>query len=195
MDRRKVVGSRSDYKMKKMARLIAGQDRVLDLGWAEVPNPYLQNSEVIGLDRDQKTPPPNYSQTLVGDVMDLPQPFGPESFDAVSAGSIIEHLERPIDFLRQIRQTLKPGGLLVLSTPNPHYPLESLLTITLNRRYYYTPEHIYLFPQRWLVRMFEWAGFQNVRLFSGGLAIPFYKFIPFPRPWAYETIALGVKGT
>ena len=42
-------------------------------------------------------------------------------FDAIVAGEIIEHLENPGLFLRNMQRHLKPGGVLILSTPNPFY--------------------------------------------------------------------------
>jgi 2-polyprenyl-3-methyl-5-hydroxy-6-metoxy-1,4-benzoquinol methylase len=42
-------------------------------------------------------------------------------FDAIMAGEIIEHLESPGLFLRNMRRHLKPGGTLIISTPNPFY--------------------------------------------------------------------------
>ena len=41
-----------------------------------------------------------------------------KSFDVVTATEVIEHLENPRLFLRDINRVLKPGGLCVLSTPN-----------------------------------------------------------------------------
>lgn len=40
------------------------------------------------------------------------------SFDCVTATELIEHLENPRHFIRQCFEILRPGGLLVLSTPN-----------------------------------------------------------------------------
>ena len=46
-------------------------------------------------------------------------------YDAVLAGEVIEHV--PYDsleaFLTAIRAVLRPGGLFLLTTPNPHYLL------------------------------------------------------------------------
>jgi SAM-dependent methyltransferase len=41
-----------------------------------------------------------------------------ESADAILALEVIEHLENPRAFLRELARTLRPGGSLVLSTPN-----------------------------------------------------------------------------
>lgn len=40
------------------------------------------------------------------------------TFDVVAAQEIIEHLENPRHFLRQCRDLVRPGGLVLLSTPN-----------------------------------------------------------------------------
>lgn len=45
-------------------------------------------------------------------------PFADNSFDAVVAGEIIEHVPHPDLMLREIRRILTPSGRLVLSTPN-----------------------------------------------------------------------------
>lgn len=45
-------------------------------------------------------------------------PHDGESFDVVYAAEIIEHLHDPDFFLAEIHRVLKPGGVLVLSTPN-----------------------------------------------------------------------------
>lgn len=181
------------YRYRKMARLCAGHERLLDIGCARVANPYLRNPRIVGLDQRRVDPPENYAEMIVGDAADLPRPFAPASFDCVLAGELLEHLEDPIGFLRGCHATLRPRGVVVLSTPNPNSVMEQLLTITLSRRWFYAPAHVCLYPQRWLIRMLEIAGFESVELYSGGLPIPGLGLVPFPRPWCYQTIARATR--
>jgi SAM-dependent methyltransferase len=45
-------------------------------------------------------------------------PFRERSFNHVVMIEVIEHLENPFFVLREINRILKPGGILILSTPN-----------------------------------------------------------------------------
>lgn len=44
--------------------------------------------------------------------------YAPASFDVVTLDQVIEHVADPLLVLRGVHQVLKPGGMLVLSTPN-----------------------------------------------------------------------------
>jgi ubiquinone/menaquinone biosynthesis C-methylase UbiE len=47
-----------------------------------------------------------------------PLPYPDQSFDLVTATEVVEHLENPRFFIREIARILKPGGYVILSTPN-----------------------------------------------------------------------------
>lgn len=53
-------------------------------------------------------------------------PFPAEAFDVVFASWLLEHLERPLRTLGQIRRVLRPGGAFVFITPNGQHPLALL---------------------------------------------------------------------
>lgn len=55
------------------------------------------------------------------------------SFDAVLFGEVFEHLlNHPVGLLRQIHRVLKPGGALLLTTPNPS-TLSNAMRVLLDR--------------------------------------------------------------
>ncbi len=179
------------YRLKKMAKLSAFGGSLLDVGCCQLPNRFLSNASVTGVDIASCDVPENYSKFHHGELSDLARMD--ERYDAITAGEIIEHLERPLDFLRQCCFLLNDDGALVLSTPNPHSLFETLLNVTLNEKYFYTAEHVMLFPQRWLKRMLRIAGFSRVEMYSGGIPLPFVGLVPFPRPWCHQTIVRAWK--
>jgi 2-polyprenyl-3-methyl-5-hydroxy-6-metoxy-1,4-benzoquinol methylase len=71
----------------------------------------------VGADLDQE------AQTRLGKAfervnLDGPLPWLDQTFDAVFSTEGIEHLENHFSFLREMCRILKPGGFLVLTTPN-----------------------------------------------------------------------------
>jgi 2-polyprenyl-3-methyl-5-hydroxy-6-metoxy-1,4-benzoquinol methylase len=52
------------------------------------------------------------------DVDRSPLPFESSFFDLVYAGEIIEHVHDTVSLLREIQRVLRPGGTLLLTTPN-----------------------------------------------------------------------------
>lgn len=61
-------------------------------------------------------------------------PYAANSFDAVTALDVIEHLIDPPTFLKSVHQIMKPGGQLILSTPN-FRKLKNLLTLAAQGRF------------------------------------------------------------
>ena len=62
----------------------------------------------------QRYPSPNHVG-VVGDSYHLP--FRDNSFDAIIAAEIIEHLHDPKAFATELMRVVKPGGAVIISTP------------------------------------------------------------------------------
>ena len=49
--------------------------------------------------------------------IEKPLPFGDATFDAICFADVLEHLEQPVQVLRELRRVTKPGGVIIISTP------------------------------------------------------------------------------
>lgn len=93
----------------------------------------------------------------VGPLAEAPWDDG--FFDAVSLLNVIEHLTSPPQELGHIRRMLKPGGVLVVRTPN----LESVMARLLKNRWYHCIcEHLTVFTPSTLSRFLDRMGFDVV---------------------------------
>lgn len=107
-------------------------------------------------------------------------PFPEASFDVVTMWDLFEHLPAPPDALRKVRQLLKPGGLVLVNTPN-----ENSLIRILSRLLYrgsggmirgpidrlYHRYHVTYFGASSLARLFEKSGLELISMQTKG--IPF----------------------
>lgn len=173
-------------RLHKIARLCP-PGTVLDLGHAQYPNPFFEGVVRTGVDLAPSRGPVRYEEELLGDVTDLGAVLGTRTFDTVVAGELLEHVERPYDLLRDLRRFVAPGGRLVLSTPNPVGWPCLLFEWLRSRRFYYTSEHRYYFPPRWVERMLEDCGYAVERVAGVGLLIPFVT-PPCPPSLAYQVV-------
>jgi SAM-dependent methyltransferase len=53
-------------------------------------------------------------------------PFGPDSFDAVVASSVLEYVNDPARVLRECARVIRPGGTMLCTVPNPRHPVRRL---------------------------------------------------------------------
>jgi 2-polyprenyl-3-methyl-5-hydroxy-6-metoxy-1,4-benzoquinol methylase len=108
----------------KLLALLDRPQRVLDAGCS---TGYLaerlqqRGATVVGLEMDERAAElarRSCAEVYVGDIETMELPFEPASFDAIVCGDLIEHLRDPQAMLARLRPLLRPGGRLVLSTPN-----------------------------------------------------------------------------
>lgn len=93
--------------------------------------------------------------------------YADASFDVVTLFDVIEHLPDPLGELRAIVRLLKPGGLLLQSTPNIDGLFPRLSYLVANAIDYWPhpepPHHLYQFSTRTLSDMTRKAGYAIAR--------------------------------
>lgn len=102
-------------------------------------------------------------------------PFSDAEFDAVWAGEVIEHVPDTAGWLSELRRVLRPGGVLLLSTPD-HGPLSVLASALRPRRLdaWLDPrsDHVRFYTRRTLAALLDDFGFVAVDVRgSGGLPL------------------------
>lgn len=128
-------------------------------------------------------------EVLVGDIESLALEA---RFDAIVALELIEHLVDPLRFLRHMMQLLRPGGRLVLSTPNiAHHAIVSDL---LAGRWDYLPTgtmcytHLRFFTRRSLEQWLAMAGCRTYQILAQGSSLP-----PDLAEWARSNPDIGTR--
>lgn len=103
-------------------------------------------------------------RVVVGDEKELIRSGA--TFHVLTLFHVLEHLARPLDYLRRIRRLLAGGGGLVIQVPNSH----SVQAALLGSRWYGLdcPRHIHNFTAEALLELLRRAGFRvrRVRHFS-----------------------------
>lgn len=69
-------------------------------------------------------------------------PFEASSFDGVVSIETIEHLENPWFFLREVSRVLRPGGFLVLTTPNVSSVFSRVLAAATGKLLWFQPRDL-----------------------------------------------------
>ena len=102
-------------------RYLRPGDLLLDAGcgrYLKFCKEFSDTARVVGIDLDSTLDTTNQHSPfgLRGDLSYLP--FSSDQFDIVISRSVIEHLDDPPKVFREFWRVLRPGGRVVLITPN-----------------------------------------------------------------------------
>src|SRR6266704_1166900 len=160
-------------KLMPMAREIAGSSvmwlnaqtrgKLLDVGCGN--GRFRATMEKLGWEVAGVEPDPN-SARIAREQLKLPvitstleeASFAPDSFDCITAHQAIEHMFDPIGFLAESFRVLRPGGRLVVTTPN----ISGFGHLIFRRcwRGLEPPRHLHLFSTRALGICVERVGYE-----------------------------------
>ena len=98
------------------------------------------------------------AEVFVGGIEEVP---AERKFDCVIATQVIEHVYEPLTFLRQLASRTKPGGHIIVATPD----IGGVLRRVMGRRWpsFKAPEHVLYFDFRALASLMTRAGLSDVR--------------------------------
>jgi len=189
-----------DQRLKPVIDMIEGE-KVLDVGCAggEISKQISKKKiQVHGIDileeSIQIAKQFNSTDNTTFEVRDLLlEPFPPESFDCVIFLETIEHVDNPMQYLKEFFRILKPGGCVMISTPNATSLKNILYALSYNKKNKQKKiieeikteqkntgtqlEHIFNWDFPTLVRLIDKSGFEvveHVFARSGPIIIPFF---------------------
>lgn len=155
-----------------------GEMRMLDVGCGSGET-LIQLQELgwegYGIDRDKQAieaaRKKGIKKVVLGTHKDLRSKFSADYFDAVRLYHVIEHIDNPREAVTSIAHILKPGGELIIGTPNA-----ASLVASIFGSYWYnldSPRHLVVFTPIALKKLLKDCGYTSINTSfasAGGIA-------------------------
>ena len=151
-----------DRKLEQLELMLGGKGKILDFACAA--GYFLERATDHGWDAcgvdisdwaKKAAEKRGLHNVYIGHLADLN--FPDHHFDVVYAAQVLEHLQEPIDTLREIYRILKPGGILYVDVPN-----YQTIPIKAGKDDFYLnapPQHINYFTPHTLQQLLEKSEF------------------------------------
>jgi dolichyl-phosphate beta-glucosyltransferase len=153
----------TEKRLARLRKLVPGQARILEIGSGAGHFGALASREFsyVGIDLSPEAVSEARRRNVeayrasLADFVNLGPPF-----DAVALFHVFEHLPDPHDALARVKELLRPGGIVVIITPDT----ESVLCWISGDRWvsYKFPEHLILYSRSALIELLEHSGFEIV---------------------------------
>lgn len=144
--------------------------------------------DIIELDESAAASATNIARhVMVGDIETMPLDLKQASYDVIVLADVIEHLREPVAAMARLRSFLRPGGRLLISTPN--IANWSMRLLHLAGRWDYTDRgimdrtHLRFFTRRTLKQAVGAAGYRIVEM-DVTVPLPLLRREPFNR-WSH----------
>jgi ubiquinone/menaquinone biosynthesis C-methylase UbiE len=162
-----------ELRIRFLCDHVRGGDRALDNGCGDGRFTSLLaevGAEAIGVDvaetalRRARAAHPGIR--FVRTPFEGPLPFDDNAFDVVWASEVIEHVADTARWLSEVRRVLRPGGRLLVTTPN--HPRLAILIGGLERYADPLSDHLHLYTRRSLQQLLEEFHFGQIALRAVG---------------------------
>ena len=87
--------------------------------------------------------------------------FAKQRYDVICAFQVLEHVENPVAFLRELLQSAGKGATLFIEVPNLNDPLLSVWNVTAYQQFFYHSAHLHYFTEESLKKVARLAGFAD----------------------------------
>lgn len=102
----------------------AGRGRILEMNFKGMA------TKVVGVDPDPRVTVNSLLDEGFEGLADNMPFFDNDTFDLVFCDNVLEHIENPDQFYKEIARVLKPNGLFISKTPNKYYYVSLIAAIT-----------------------------------------------------------------
>jgi 2-polyprenyl-3-methyl-5-hydroxy-6-metoxy-1,4-benzoquinol methylase len=130
-------------------------------------------------------------EVFAGSAEQLPEPVRRRRFDCVTLSHVLEHTRDPMQALRNVREILAPGGLLVCEVPNNEALALRLFGAAWEM--FDVPRHLHFFTARSLTQFCERAGFRVESVAYAHYFRQVTNDIIAKEQQLYETITSGLR--
>lgn len=123
------------------------------------------------------------TEVVLGDIEQIDLPWPPGSFDALIMSEVLEHFADPWAVLRRLRPLMKPGGIVLASSPNVSHA--SVVWGLLRGEFSHTDEglmdrtHLRWFTPQSYRQLFEESGFVVDKVFALNRQDRLARFVDF----------------
>lgn len=154
----------ANLRVQRVEKELSKEDRVLEIGcsvgyFLKAVSPYV--GKVCGTEWDKKAQ--QYIRDCFGkdgiEVQINPEDYE-GGFDKIFLFHVLEHIEEPIAFLKNLKKKLNPGGCIYIEVPNVDDVLVKTYECDAFKDFYYKKAHLYNFNDKGLSYLFEQAEYE-----------------------------------
>ncbi len=171
-----------EYRRATLRELVKplGGTKLLDVGCSDgsMTEQFGPRFTISGVDASEKSVQVARSKGIDAQICNVEEglPYDAETFDIVIATEVLEHVLRTDFVLHEINRVLRPGGHLIVTTPNVNSITSLAMMILLDMPPFasarYRAPHVRDFTIRTLKMALGNHGFEVKKLFGGSIALP-----------------------